>query len=717
MQVATMFAARKAFPSSTNQWDPHRFTNSRIIEDEEDDYTEEEEEEDVDYIEEDPVLIQSSSFYTGVPTYDEDFGYEFDPRLRRVAPVGEGGVGQESVPVLDTVVSPVENLSNRLPMPTVASPVESLNVGRPAGADPSSSPHADEGMDPQSTDATCCGAYIGHSELRQTRENLGMNQAQRARFGRSPGEGESLQPDEERISGTQATQHGPVPISDPLYTHDLYDQGFVSMSAVPSVFVGVFTDPITGEEFDAYESGMPPPDADYEETITAPGRNVKLAQLQGGWSDTTPRPTKVEVLEDDFHMQYDRSINTFGTYDPSYYMEVIEQNNRFSRDDHHVDSDGPIITGTPANTMGNQGDVKIRFTPYVTPTNRGKWAETTFRSGIDASTEGAGGGESRLEYEYTTNPFMRAESNRIDGGGAEAGGAYNGFMNQYGGAQGFDHHATQRSTTEHRMPNMGPVDGSASRAEGMMVYGDVAAPNSTSGTQDVGMYGVGPVTGEQDGAALQNQMVAAPHALSGLEAVEESAFGATQYEHDGAKLMNQKVDNITSKSGVTNEHHARGSKGETGHAQQLDGGVRSAMDKTKRQQLLKVQSAFDTALGNMNAQPSHAKHTRFSDKSGHLSDFMMPGATLGGNESLVANGSQIRGESTNLDTKRQAQYANQFGVNAVSADTSDGTVVYGNYRQGMEHLSERPMGSVFENPNASASMSLGFRDDREIVGR
>jgi ribosomal protein L35AE/L33A len=713
MQVASLiapFALSKAIPAPTHTWDANRFANEIITPEEEEEFLGDE----VDYVEEeDPLELEfASSFYTGVPVYDENYGYDFDPRLRRVAPADEGGVSQEAVPVLDTVVSPVENLSNRLPMPTVASPVESLNVGRPVGADP----HGEEGgMDPLSLDATCCGSYIGHHELRQTRENLGLNQAQRARYGRSPGEGEALQPDDERVSGTQQTQHGPVPISDPLYTADLYDQGFVSLSAVPSVFVGVYTDPITGEEFDAYESGMPPPDADYEEMFSAPARNVSLARLQGGWRDTTPRPTKVEVLEDDFHMQYDRSINTYGTYDPTYYMEVIEHNNRFKRDGHHPDSEGPIQVGTPANTLGNQGDVKVRFTPYVTPTNRGKWAETTFRSGIDASQEGAGGGDLRMEYEYTTNPYIRAESNRIDGGGMEAGGAYQGFMNQYGGSEGFDHHPTQRSTSEHRMPNMGPAGDGGAQALG--VYGEVAAPTGNNGTQDVGLYGVGNLTGEQEGAMLQNQMVPAPHSLAGLEAVEELAFGPAQYEHEGQKLMNQKVENVNSKSGVVNAHLTRGVRGETGHGQQLDGGVRTAMDKTKREALLRVQATMDGFMGGYHAAPNQATRTRFSDKSGYLVDFMMPSGTLGGSDSLVANGSQVVGESTNLDTKREAFYDNQFGVDGVAATAPDATVWYGNYRQGMEHLSVRPRGSVFENTNAGAGMALGFREMRDTVGR
>jgi len=84
------------------KWDAHRFSNSHV---------------DTSIVfEEDEEVHQlaGESFYTGVPTYGEDYGYTFDPRLHRI-----GG------PVMDTVVNPVENLSNRLPMPTLASPVDS----------------------------------------------------------------------------------------------------------------------------------------------------------------------------------------------------------------------------------------------------------------------------------------------------------------------------------------------------------------------------------------------------------------------------------------------------------------------------------------------------------------------------------------------------------------------------------------------------------------
>ena len=688
--------AMAVVPRSTETWEASRFQNIRLEESSDEELSDEEYDEffDEEFLDD----VVQKSIYTAEPEYTNDYDYDFDPRARKISSSGFG-VGAAPVPVLNTIVNPIENLSNRIPLPTVLSPVERADVGRA---------HQPGGMDPQTEDSMCCGPYIPHHELRQTRENLGMNQAQRSRYGTSPGEGVSLQHDEERVSGTQQ-QHGPVPVSEPLYTHELYNEGFISMSAVPSVFVGMYTDPVTGEEFDAYESAMPPPDADYEETLNSSGRNVKLAHLQGGWRDTTPRPTKTEVLEDDFHMQYDRSINTFGTYDPSYYMEVIEHNNRFKRDDHHPDADGPVIVGTPANTLGNQGDVKIRPMPYLAPTNRGKWAETTFRSGVDPTQEGAGGGDQRLDYEWTNTPYVRAESSRQDGGGMEASADYEGFTQQYG-SDGWDNVETQRSLSQVHMPNMGPAQ---SRISGQQVFGDVAAPNVSTGTIDSGLYAVGNMTGEQDAATLQNQMVAAPHSLAGLEVVDESNFGPSQYSHDGQKLMNSRVDNSTVKSGLlANTATSMGTEG--GHyGHQLNKSVHSAQYKTNREQLQVMQSAFNTALGGYTSAPTQATRTRFSDKSGHLTDFMMPGGTIGGTDSMITNGIQNLGAVTNLSTKREATYDNQFGVRS---QHDDSTVWLGDYRQAMEHTSVRPTGNLTHN-GGTAGMAIGLRDDTESLSR
>lgn len=646
----------------------------------------------------DEVIFPQSSIYSTVPTYMDEFGYAFDPRQRSLTTSSATGeVSPAAVPVLDTVVNPIENLSNRVPLPTVSPPT--ANVGRAPAPE-----HQ------QREDAMCCGGYIPHKELRQTREELGMNQAARARYGNGAGEGDALQEGDERVSA-HLKYTGPVDVSEPLYTHELYDQGFISMSAVPSVFVGVFTDPVTGEEYDAYESAMPPPDADYEESLNSSGRNVKLAHLQGGWRDTTPRPTKTEVVEDDFHMQYDRTINTFGTYDPSYYLEAFKHNNRFNHDDQHPDSDGPIITGLPANTLGNQGDVKVRAMPYLKPTNRGKWVDPTFRSGIDPSLQAAGGGEQRLDYEWTNTPYERAENSRADGGGMEAVPEYEGFMQQYGGAEGWDTLPTQRSTAQDNTPNQGPMEWST----GQQVYGEVAAPNAITGTQDVGMYGVGHAKSEYEAAKLQDQVVPTPHALAGLDTVDESGFGSSEFQDGkGQKLMDGKVESFNSKGGMhANTAMSMGS-GNTYSGTQLNKSVHAAQDKTKREALLRVQSAFDSALGGYTASQNRSRTTKQSDKSGHVVDFMMPGGTVGGEQSPYTNGTQNRGAATNLESKREAMYDNQFGVKTIAP--SDSTVYLGEYRQTMEHLNARPEGN-FNHPMGSGGMAMGLRDDSEALAR
>ena len=699
VQMIAPLAMSRAIPQATNTWEANRFSNFEPDDEFEEEYEEEEEMFD---------MMPQSHIYAAVPEYTQDYGYDFDPRVREVVSSTMGGAQPVPVPVLNTIVNPIENLSNRIPLPTVLSPVDMADVAGVGGATPP--PEGGEGMDPMSEDATCCGSYIPHFELRQTRENLGLNQAQRSKYGLSPGEGVSLQEDETRVSGTQQTQHGPVPVSDPLFTHELYDQGFVSMSAVPSVFAGVFTDPITGEEYDAYESGMPPPDADYEDALNSSGRNVKLAHLQGGWRDTTPRPTKTEILEDDFHMTYDRSINTYGTYDPSYYLDVIAHNNRFNHDDHHPDSDGPVIVGLPANTRGNQGDTKIRPMPYLKPTNRGKWAETTFRSGVDPQVAVAGGGE-RLNYEWTNTPYVRAENSRIDGGGMEATANYQGFAEQYGGAEGFDNVDTQRSVSQHEMPNMGPATW---EVPSQQVFGEVAAPNSFTGTVDSGSYGLGPVTAEQTAQMLQDQLVHVPTSMTGLESVDESQFGAIQYEHDGHKMMNARVEHATKKTGtLTNTHMTMGTNG-TYSAQQMDKLVHSAQYKTNREALERIQTAFNTALGGYTAHSNQATVTRFSDKSGHMTDFVMPSSSIGGTESMVTNGVQNLGAVTNLSSKREAMYDNQFGVKSIAPN--DSTVVLGEYRQNMEHLNVRPQGNLTYLVGNSG-MAMGLRDDRETLSR
>jgi len=442
-----------------------------------------------------------------------------DAALRQLEQVSTHGTYvPAALPIFNIPTNPVEYLDTRLPMPTVSSPAYTTmgeNIIRML-------PHEQ---------SLCCTQDIPSKELRQVRENLGAGMADRGRWGRGAGAGVAASLTEAPMSGTQQVQHGPVSVSGPAYTNELYDQGFISMSAVPVVHAGKYKDPITGVEYDAYESAMPPPDADHEESVNAPARNVKLAHLQGGWRDTTPRPTKREVLEDDFNMQYDRTINTYGTYDMSRQTERFERNNRFSRDNEHPDPDGPVLVGIPANQDGNQGNVKVRHVPYQPPTNRGKWAETTFRDGIDPNCAVANS-EQMVAQTFTTFPCERHENTRQDGGGIQPTANYEGFTDLQMGEGRRDIMNTQRSASEGRYRYHGPAGTSV------------------------------------DAEQLQDMHVEAPTGYTGLDLVDDprGAHGGTAH---GQQLQDMQVEAPTGYTGLDLVGDPRGAHGGTAHGQQL----------------------------------------------------------------------------------------------------------------------------------------------------
>lgn len=716
----------------------------------------------------------------------------YDPE-KRVVVQGEGANGSSFSPkplsVFDIQTNPVEYLDTRLPLPVAPSPAR--NVAR-AGGVAGGVGAASTGIGNfgaaliEDGNVAYCSQNIPSKELRQVREDLGAEMADYGRWGRGPGGGVSLGPGS-AVSGTQYDS-GPVPVSSPRVSAELYDQGFISLSGVPVISAGKFKNPLTGVEYETYESALPPPDADYEETLTAPARNVKLAHLQGGWTDNTPRPTKVELVEDDFHMQYDRSIRTFGTYDPSRYVEMFERTNRFTRNDEHPDPDGPELVGVPANMDGNQ-NVKIRPLPYLPPTHRGKWGETTFRSGVDARVA-VGNSAMAVSRTYTHFPKERLENTRSDGGGMEVTLNTSGFMDtQMGGDGGRrDLMPTQRSTTEDQVPYVSPasyvrlnantgvgqyevstgdrgttlVSGEYGGQYGvetqgsMLMDGQVEPPTGFSGSRTVGLAEVGggvqPTVGTE-GAMMHDQMLQKTNSQSGTTMREdaygsyggsdgygqnlaqsqvtehvnsksgvlrEDAYGSFGGEDGyGQQQTYQELQHMLSKSGVVAREDAYGSfGGADGYGQNLassqelqhmmsksgvsvrqdaygsfggeDGAqlvpsVFSAQDLTKRENYLSVQTAGSSVM----AGPTMATRSRFNSRKGPLIDFLMPSGSMSGTDGFAQG---IYGDSTSLNTKKEAQYGANWGF--CPQTPPDATVYYGAYNQTMEHLNTRPYGNM-----------------------
>ena len=152
-------AFSRAMPGTTPEWEEGRFANTDDAEFYDDDSEELSEEE----LSEDVYADGSTSIYSASPQYAQGSdGFFFDPRLRGITVSPSGGVSKTAVPILNTVVNPVENLSNRIPMPTLASPSESADVSG-AGAT-----RFGDDPDAPAADAECCAPYkIGRASCRE----------------------------------------------------------------------------------------------------------------------------------------------------------------------------------------------------------------------------------------------------------------------------------------------------------------------------------------------------------------------------------------------------------------------------------------------------------------------------------------------------------------------------------------------------------------------
>jgi len=359
-------------------------------------------------------------------------------------------------PVMDLKVNPIKDLESHYANVTRAPTLDSYTqIG-----------------DPRTNNAYCTNAIPSKLVLDQSvasKELMGLNQAQRTTL--PAGSGVPAYKVPETLPMVNELTYGNNSASGIQFnqvSRALYNQDFVSMSAVPAVPVGQFVDPITGVAYDAYESGIPPPDADYYEMTHGNGKNRKFSQLQGGWSQNVPRPEKREILEGDFYMHSNRTINTYGG-DDSYGQQLrhkrgedIERQMRFTLDDSRPDGlDGPILTGVPANTVGIYGTDKVRFVPRLPSTYRGYQEEETFRSGVDPAV--AVGHENRSAQHFTHFPQSRSASN-YEG---PAGPAFRVDASSYR-AEVLPQH-TQRGTEVYeeatRLPNNGGAEGAAFRAQ------------------------------------------------------------------------------------------------------------------------------------------------------------------------------------------------------------------------------------------------------------
>jgi hypothetical protein len=282
-------------------------------------------------------------------------------------------------------------------------PVENLEASIAMRSAPSAPAQLMETWSNQYCEDAIPSKYLTES-TQASFELMGLNEAQR----RSRPMGEGVPNIGPAVPFEQINEqnygHGQTQYS--MVSHDLYHQDFATLGATPAVYTGIYTDPLTGIQYDTYESAMPPPDGDWYDECTSSGKNRILDQLQGGWSNNTPIPPRKEILEGDWNQGYDRPINTYGG--SGSYADVLrcrnldnfERSTRFTLNDFTPDNEAPELTGVPANVDGIYGNVKVRFLPRLAGTNRGHEEEDSFRTGpygIDTHNQ-------HMAQEYTKMP-------------------------------------------------------------------------------------------------------------------------------------------------------------------------------------------------------------------------------------------------------------------------------------------------------------------------
>ena len=365
--------------ASTGGWDPNKFKIDGT------EYISEEEEEE---LENDQYQYHNAA-YPG-PYHNAAYPSQYhtslhDPKLFNAMDYIPPEMSQYIQPSRQTrqnfrqIIKPQEtaNLS--------VNPVENLESAYAVKTGPSAPQQLREEWSNRYCEDAIPSKYLTKSTV-ATYELMGLNEAQRR--SRPMGEGVPNIGPAIPFDRVNSLNYGQGQTQFSTVSHELYHEDFATLGGPPAVYTGIYTDPLTGIQYDTYENAMPPPDGDWYDMSYAPGKNRKLDCLQGGWSNNTPIPPRREILEGDWNQHYDRGVNTFGG-SGSYgdvlrcrQLDNFERSTRFTLNDFTPDNEAPELEGVPANVDGIYGNVKVRFTPNLAGTNRGHDEETTFRTGL-----------------------------------------------------------------------------------------------------------------------------------------------------------------------------------------------------------------------------------------------------------------------------------------------------------------------------------------------
>jgi hypothetical protein len=385
-------------------------------------------------------------------------------------------------------------------------------------------------------------------------ELMGLNEAQRR--SRPMGEGVPNIGPAVPLDQINGFNFGRGQTSFATVNHDLYHGNFATLGGPPAVYTGIYNDPLTGIQYDTFESALPPPDGDWYDISYASAKNRKLDSLQGGWSNNTPIPPRKEILEGDWNQAYDRTINTYGgtgSYDEFMrcrQMSGFERSVRFNLNEFTPDNEAPELTGVPANVDGIYGNVKVRWMPRAAGTNRGHDEETSFRT----APYTANYHNNKLAQDFTKMPQCLPPLEYV--------GPVNGYQGVYGDQSRSEYNPSNEmrgleATAEYASHGAGFVD-----TYGEQGRSDYDIPNRMTGlfvNSELGEHGIGYV----DTYAEQSRSdYNPPTKLWGMTVTDElgehgvalvDAFaGSQRLEHDTpTKQMGLEVNSQLAQHGVS----------------------------------------------------------------------------------------------------------------------------------------------------------------------
>lgn len=189
----------------------------------------------------------------------------------------------------------------------------------------------------------------------------------------------------------------------------MFDDGVMGLGPTDAKFTGVWVDPYTGYEYDAYESEAAPPTGDYR--VRESGKQRLFEMMHGGWAPGRARPKRRDLDPEEIAPDLPRENGEDAARQRWAEVAKIEELHSGHRDEYAwTDAEGyqKQIEGKPFNRWGlNEGnrglpfpDINLHRDTQAMP----QWGQGGAVVGTDAGYSRPGAMRSRVDNSTFENP-------------------------------------------------------------------------------------------------------------------------------------------------------------------------------------------------------------------------------------------------------------------------------------------------------------------------